>query len=266
MGAFVPERTDLSFLAEPLYSGPEALPEGVPHSLGVIATHHPKTVRKAASEAICWQAEQRSLSEAYGEESRGYEAEAAQELEAVKEIYRKDIIECQRLATETNDINELVKLEEERTALRVHLEQAALDRDVQRAYDKVVHTAVKQLEVDLEVARLQDDADLAQAIFRDYKKLGRRGRIASYTAGVLLTIGAVWGTHELIENVPPVSESYSQASHDETVSDLRKNGYGALPVVFLAGGAALAEGGHDHFARRRAKRTIARARRRASTA
>ena len=250
----LPEPTKLNTFITPLQSGPEAIPTNIPLSVGVIAMHPPKQVRPAVEEVLFEYGEQKRLTDFYSQAAETHELKAMTEAEKLRSEYTDEIKIIEQLAGETNDIDYLEQLASERTYYTNERETAALNPYVQGIYNTMSTAAIEKFEAEQRALELQADAEVAQDIKKQYKKLGQRGRIGSYVAGVLLAAGSIVGTAAAEAHYPAATQKYEAS------------GFFVAPSISLAGGYLTGSAGRDYFARRRAKRQVKKAQRHAASA
>lgn len=245
-------------LAAPLRT-PGALPDGIPLSIGIIATHNPADVQCAAMTDHFVHKLSSIDAKTYGERVHIYETEVAKEAETARKMLESSAETYRKKAAETNNIDQLLVLDRLHHDAQTGLQSIHTRPLVALAQEKMANTLTEKFHAEQIALETQESAALAHEIQAKYRKLGRRGCIASYAVGVILAAGSVLGMNHLIvsaEKSTPAAEAPAYDTRDQMI------GFFILPASAISGGYLLGSIGNDRFAQRRAKRMVRRAQKR----
>lgn len=237
----LPELIGVGVLAEPLRANSET--QQVPLAIGIIATHPPKQVRDAIGQTTFHYTESVRLTSFFERDAEYHHEQAQTEIGRIQSRLEDELADRRQQAEETDSFDLLVELSDEHDVLQQRLAKPNLEHSVQRIYTDIGRAAGKQFGAEQRALELEQDAALAEEVRQNYRKLGRRGRIASYVAGALLAAGSIAGTAAMSAN--------NEITHDQ-----EPIGYLAIPFATVWAGFMTGDIGRDQFARRRAQRIL----------
>lgn len=139
------------------------------------------------------------------------------------------------------------------------------DQYVQKTQKDLARIEAQRLGAMLRLEELKPDIALSNEIEQRYRVLGKRGRVATFIAGSLLSVGAFMGAYAAVGEQPKSEIAFSQMTpaqrHEsiaESASHKSKRIMSFLPLGGIGVAAWVGSANNDRFARRRAKKAIAR--------
>jgi hypothetical protein len=267
-------------LSEPL-SQPDALPEGISLSVGLIATTPPAELRRAALDAS--DDHHKAVIHSQPFMTAAVEQSYANTRATIKRSYQKDLENAQNAAAEeqnvlgmansvgftpdADDLTNLFALGEQAQNAAAAIANTNDHPRVVEAREEMVEALAERAEATLEAPIAAAQIPLSNQIDKDVARLGRRGLLASTAAGLILGVSAALGfvvNHDGAQQPAPNATQAEQAHYENVASADRQ---GELMVAALGplatGTAGFAVGAklRGHFARRRARSMIRRAER-----
>lgn len=260
-------------LRQGVWSFPGILPEGVTLAEGIIAAYKPRAVMQAVKDTF---SEQKRFMIDAAETSELLDMRLEADIEQSKAINRGAAKYHQQEALYHQHKLLHGSLDEEvanrtRKAMFDHVDkaEAARSRDPRQAdrvkdtHEDIVAFEKQRLDEAPRIRELLPNIELSYAINSHYRLLGRRGKIGTFIAGSLLSIGAFIGTSSAVGDMPkpniPLGQM-TEAQYEQYTHEVGQHDIDTLLSWLPLGGIAVASwaagASNNHFARRRAQKRI----------
>lgn len=262
----LPEGTGLHSIAAPIE---QTLPKGVSLDIGVVAAYPPQAIQIVTSNTLNIYDSQREAAVKYGEVTKLWEKETAQVTATLRNRLETEAKGLRERAQRTDSFALLLEIDELHGKTQRNLANITSNPIIERLHDEISQAAGNQFSAEQRVLELQEEADLATAIHERYRALGRRGRLASYAAGLILGIGSIFATNHLTElsankaTTTTTKEYVEPGTHDPREQML---GFFIFPTASIVGGYLIGSMSNDRFAQGRARRIVRKAQKRTAKA